>query len=94
MNVWIMLACASTLHSVTNNYGREEFALHVWMFLQKPEGLRHSRHGRMAPGVHRYIVEDLIGSYRGRITGTAGDSVQDAIEIVTKAVGLDSLRLS
>jgi hypothetical protein len=38
MNELIMIACASTLHSITNEYGREEFALHVWMFSQNPEG--------------------------------------------------------
>jgi hypothetical protein len=43
---------------------------------------------------HRPIADDPIISLRGRINGTAGDSVKDAIEIATKAVGLDSPRLS
>jgi hypothetical protein len=33
-------------------------------------------------------------SLSGRIPGTVGDSVKDAIEIATKAVGLDNPRLS
>jgi hypothetical protein len=43
---------------------------------------------------HRLIVDDPIISLSGRIPSTAGDSVKDAIEIATKAVGLDSPRLS
>ena len=43
---------------------------------------------------HRLIVADPIISLSFRIPGTTGDSVKDAIEIATKAVSLDSPKLS
>jgi hypothetical protein len=43
---------------------------------------------------HRLIIDDPIISLSGHIRGTVGDSVKDPIEIATKAVGLDSPKLS